>query len=154
MIHPLRSALAAVTAFLLVGCLAPRPAVPGSQDGSRGEDGSEDPEGALVMSREALDRYGGRLMDAMEAEFTSLRVVYEPSATLCPLVSLRGSIVSTTYSNPLVFVDGNRMTNTCVLDELDTGDVERVELYPSGRTSRPGYSNHPSGLILVFTRER
>jgi len=29
-------------------------------------------------------------------------------------------------------------------------DVESVEIYPMGFTTRPGYASHAHGLILVF----
>lgn len=154
--HRLRAALAVGSFALLFGAVvllpgcAPRAASSGSSDGSTAEDSSSRPSGGAVIGRADLQRYGGRLIDAMESELTSLRVSYEPRASLCPLVSLRGSVITTTHSNPLVYVDDNRATNTCVLKELTVRDVERVEVHPSG--SRSGYATHPSGLILVFTR--
>ena len=51
---------------------------------------------------------------------------------------------------PIVYVDGARAIDTCILESLRTQDVESVELYPMGFTSRPGYASHAHGLILVF----
>jgi hypothetical protein len=42
--------------------------------------------------------------------------------------------------------------NTCILDQLNPEDVERLELYPTGMTPRPGYFADADGLILVFMR--
>lgn len=70
----------------------------------------------------------------------------------CPRIALRGPLVGGSLSNPAVYVDGTRTTNTCVLSSLNTDDVDRVEVYASGHTDRPGYGNHPQGLILVFMR--
>jgi len=49
-------------------------------------------------------------------------------------------------------VDGARATDTCVLESLRATDIGRVEVYPQGFTSRPGYRTHAEGLILVFMR--
>jgi hypothetical protein len=56
-------------------------------------------------------------------------------------------------TDPLVYLDGTRTRDTCILEQLRATDVERVEIYPMGVTTRPGYSTHPHGLILVFMRE-
>ncbi len=50
-------------------------------------------------------------------------------------------------------MDGTRALDTCILGMLRAGDVRRVEIYPMGVTTRPGYSPHSHGLILVFLRE-
>ena len=39
------------------------------------------------------------------------------------------------------------------VEEIAAGDVESVEVYSMGFTSRPGYSPHANGLILVFMRQ-
>jgi len=41
-------------------------------------------------------------------------------------------------------------TDTCILESLRAQDVESVEIYPMGFTTRPGYASHAHGLILVF----
>jgi hypothetical protein len=70
----------------------------------------------------------------------------------CPEISLRNHVSSPTPVNPPVYVDGTRTTDTCILESLRTADVERVEVYPQGFTTRPGYRTHAYGLILVFMR--
>ena len=42
------------------------------------------------------------------------------------------------------------MVDTCVLAELAVSDVETIEVYPSGVSSRPGIERNPFGLILIF----
>jgi hypothetical protein len=70
----------------------------------------------------------------------------------CPEITLRkvGNFSGT--ANPHVYIDGTHATDTCVLQDLRTSDVERIEVYPLGYTMRPGYGRHASGLILVFMR--
>jgi hypothetical protein len=62
-------------------------------------------------------------------------------------VSVQGEL-----TNPHVYVDGTRTTDTCILETLRAEDVERIEVYPQGFTTRPGYGTHANGLILVFMR--
>jgi hypothetical protein len=47
-------------------------------------------------------------------------------------------------------VDGQRATNTCVLDMVNSLDLDRVEIYPSGQPR--GYLSDPYGVILMFLR--
>jgi hypothetical protein len=61
----------------------------------------------------------------------------------CPEISLRNHVSVPTAVNPPVYVDGTRTTDTCILESLRTEDVERVEVYPQGFTTRPGYGTHP-----------
>lgn len=133
-------------AVLLAGSLACAAAGSGS-------DGRGDPDaparGATVVTSEALAQVPGSLLSAMTQELTMMDVEIGPG---CPRIALRGPVVGGRFSNPAVYVDGTRTTNTCVLSSLNTDDVDRVEVYASGHTDRPGYANHPRGLILVFMR--
>jgi hypothetical protein len=70
----------------------------------------------------------------------------------CPEISLRTNVSFQSDVNPHVYVDGTRSTDTCILETLRTDDVQRVEVYPQGFTTRPGYGTHAYGLILVFMR--
>lgn len=71
----------------------------------------------------------------------------------CPEIEFRGrnSMVMTT--SPSVYVDGQRASNTCVLELLSPVDVNRLEIYPSGVANRPGYFSNAGGLILVFKKD-
>jgi hypothetical protein len=73
-------------------------------------------------------------------------------ANACPEITLRNHVSFSGVVNPLVYVDGTLSTDTCILESLRSGDVERVEVYPLGFTTRPGYGRHAHGLILVFMR--
>jgi hypothetical protein len=71
----------------------------------------------------------------------------------CPEVYLRGRSSLESASDASIYVNGQRAANTCVLEILYSFDLESVEIYPMGVTSRPGYVSDPDGLILVFMRK-
>jgi hypothetical protein len=71
----------------------------------------------------------------------------------CPSVQLRGRKSLYGSSDPVVYVDGTRTVNSCVLEMLSTWDINRVEVYPMGVSNRPGYAANPNGLILVFMHD-
>ncbi len=70
----------------------------------------------------------------------------------CPRVILRSDATFRSLVAPHVYVDGTRSTDTCILETLRTSDLDRVEVYPTGVSGRPGYPAHPHGLILLFLR--
>ena len=84
------------------------------------------------------------------ARIPGMQVDY--SSPVCPRVHIRGRKSLIGSSDPIVYVDGARTANSCVLDDLHTRDLSRVEVYPMGVSNRPGYEAHPNGLILVFLR--
>ena len=43
-----------------------------------------------------------------------------------------------------------RTTDTCPLVTIQAVSTERIEVYPMGMTSRPGYPSSGHGLILIF----
>jgi hypothetical protein len=106
--------------------------------------------GAFVLSGDALEDGPGTVLSAMAGKVPSLRVRRHNNA--CPEIVLRSHVSFTGAVNPHVYVDGTRATDTCILETLRTDDVERVEVYPLGFTTRPGYGRHAQGLILVFMR--
>jgi len=53
-------------------------------------------------------------------------------------------------SDPDVYVDGTRTVDTCPLVTLQAIEASRIEIYPLGVTSRPGYPSRGHGLILIF----
>ena len=107
--------------------------------------------GAIIVSGVALEDGPGSLLAAMSGKVPNFRV-RRPSADPCPEITLRGHSSFQNVANPLVYVDGSRTNDTCILDSIRSDDVERVEVYPQGFTTRPGYGTHGPGLILVFMR--
>lgn len=106
--------------------------------------------GATILSGRALDDRRGSVLDALQGAVPGVRI--RKQRNQCPLVTLRSHVTFETVVNPMVYVDGTRAVDTCILEALRTDDVESVEIYPMGVTTRPGYATHAHGLILVFMR--
>jgi hypothetical protein len=85
----------------------------------------------------------------LEARMSSMGVLRGGE---CPQIVLRGRTTVARPTNPGVYVDGARATNTCVLETLNVSDVHRVEIYPMGIAQRGAYEAQAGGLILVFMR--
>ncbi len=108
----------------------------------------ENASAGLVLSGPDLQEHDGNLLDFLTSRVSGLSV--DDTAFPCPSMDLRGRKSLIGPSNPGIYVDGVRAANTCVLTMMSTRAVKRVEVYPMGVSSRPGYKNHPNGLILIF----
>ena len=106
--------------------------------------------GAIIVSGRALDEHRGSILDALEGRVPGMKVL--PHLDQCPQISLRSHVTFQSIVNPQVYVDGTRATDTCILRTIRTDNVESIEVYPTGVTTRPGYATHAHGLILVFMR--
>lgn len=149
---PRRTALVPLVLLLSSACIGSLISGDHAMEKTR-EEVDDPPDNAIVLDFDRLQSSDESLLQAMESYVPSVQVNHSNTLTeLCPRVSLRGPLTGSHYSNPLVYVNGTRMTNTCVLRNLRTVDLEQVELYPTGFTSRSGYVTHPHGLILVFSR--
>lgn len=105
------------------------------------------------MDGRALEDGPGTIVAALNGKVPGFRLQRTPgNQNECPMITLRNSVTFSGFANPHVYVDGTRTTDTCVLTQLKTHDVERVEVYSQGFTWRPGYATHAHGLILVFMR--
>jgi hypothetical protein len=114
------------------------------------EGGVEVREGAIVISGVVLEQETGSVLDALVGKVPNFRV--RRLANQCPQITLRSSVSFSSVTNPQVYVDGTRIGDTCVLDNLRARNMALVEIYPMGYTTRPGYATHAHGLILLFTR--
>ena len=110
---------------------------------------TESRNGATIITSAVLQRSSQPLLDVMRTRLPYMQVV---NGSPCPEIYLRGRSTLVTASNPAIYVDGQRATNTCVLQMLDASDLDRVEIYPSGVPKKPGYLNDPYGVILIFGR--
>lgn len=108
--------------------------------------------GAFVLTGVALEDGPGSVLAAMAGKVPNFRIHGQRMQASCPVITLRNAATFRDVVNPHVYVDGIRATDTCVLEQLRTVDVSRVEVYPQGFTTRPGYGMHAHGLILVFMR--
>jgi hypothetical protein len=105
--------------------------------------------GAITIEGEQLWAQKTDLMTAVKNRVASMEV---GRSSTCPRITIRGQKSVQGPSDPRIYVDGMPAVNTCILDMLNTLDVELVEVYPGGVTRRPGYPADPYGLILVFSR--
>ena len=109
---------------------APRPASDGSAIVVRGSDLS------------------GTLLDGLRVRVPTMMVSNQSGG--CPNIMFRGPQSIRNQANPSIYVDGTLMVDTCILTQITASDVERVEIFPSGGTSRPGIRRNPFGVIMVF----
>jgi hypothetical protein len=91
----------------------------------------------------------GTLLGALSARIANMGVLRGGE---CPMITLHGRTTVMRPSNPGVYVDGTRATNTCVLETLSVTEVHRVEVYPMGIAQNSSYESQAGGLILVFMR--
>lgn len=121
------------------------------QRNQRGQEGVFFEKGAVILTGSALTDGPGTVLAAMSGKVPNFRV--QRRTGQCPEITLRNSVSFQSVDvSPHVYVDGTRSTDTCILETLQADDVERVEVYPQGFTTRPGYGTNAHGLILVFMR--
>ncbi|HYJ80772.1 MAG TPA: hypothetical protein VEW03_14250 [Longimicrobiaceae bacterium] len=101
----------------------------------------------VVMGEQMLS--GGTVLDGISSRIPNLDVRRTAD---CPDIFMRGRNALQRKPKPQVYVDGQRAADTCILAMMRAGDINRVELYPSGFSNRAGYVTDSDGLILVFTR--
>ena len=102
---------------------------------------------AIVLEGEEFRGRGQTLLRLMAERVSGMSVNYGGA---CPSIQIRGRKSLFGNNDPLIYVDGARALNTCVLDDMSPDPVQRVEVYPSGVSNRPGYDTSRNGLILVF----
>jgi hypothetical protein len=132
-----------IAASLLAGCALIDPAEdrPASFDRTS-------PHAPQVTGREHV-RERGTVLSALQGRVAGMHV---NRAGGCPEITLRGRTSIMGSSNPVIYVDGTRVTNTCILEMLNSNDVDRVEVYPMGIAPGGSHRNSPTGLILIFLR--
>ena len=148
MLSPARSSLLALLTLAISACGS----APPMEETSAGVGNlrGNNVAGGMVIDGPDLYENNGPLLRFLYARVPGMSVDY--TSPVCPRVHLRGRKSLFGSSDPIVYVDGARTANVCILDDLLTRDLSRVEVYPMGVTNRPGYEAHPNGLILVFVR--
>jgi hypothetical protein len=91
----------------------------------------------------------GNVLQAIRTRIPAARI---STAGMCPRIEFRGARSMTNQPDPSVYVDGTLMGDTCALTAVSGGDVDRVEVYPSGETPHATVRRNPSGVILIFRR--
>ncbi len=106
---------------------------------------------AVVITGPVLSRGGGRtVLDVIRQTMPQVTLAGLSVPDQCPHILLRGRDNVVGSSDPDVYVDGTHARDTCPLVALYATQTQRIEVYPSGVTSRPGYPASPHGLILIF----
>ena len=132
-----------LAALLALGCAGP--SVPPGADVDRPVGRGAD--GAIVLEGAELHGRGQPLLRLLDDRFSGIEVSYGGP---CPAIQIRGRKSLFGSNGPLIYVDGARALDTCVLDDLAADAVRRIEVYPSGAAHKPGYDSSRNGLILVF----
>jgi len=134
-----------IAAVWCSGCASARHREPAQREGVFTE------RGGIILTGSALSDGSGTVLAAMSGKVPNFRV--QRRGGRCPEITLRNNVSFTRDNvNPDVYIDGTRATDTCILDTIRADDVDRVEVYPQGFTTRPGYGTQATGLILVFMR--
>jgi len=142
----MRPALA--LAVLLAGCATARPFDRSTEPGAPH---AQPASGAVVITGRALSGDPGlTVLDAIRIAMPSAQVVGWSVPDHCPQLELRGRDVIQGSSDPDVYVDGTHTPDTCPLVTMQAAEMSRIEVYPFGVTTRPGYPAGPHGLILIF----
>ena len=107
--------------------------------------------GSLILTGRSLSLDPSRtILDVIRRSMPQLRITGWTPYTRCPMLEMRGKDSMQGSNDPDVYVDGTRTTDTCPLITIQAVSTERVEVYPLGMTSRPGYPSSGHGLILIF----
>jgi hypothetical protein len=134
---------ASILGFLALGCAGAAPPRPGPDS----EREARNTGSAIVLEGEDFKGRSQSLLRLMVERVSAMSVSYNGP---CPSIVIRGHKSLFGSNDPLIYVDGARAMNTCVLDDMSPDPVKRVEVYPSGVSHRPGYDTSRNGLILVF----
>lgn len=147
---PLPAAFALALPTFLLACAAGQPFDRETEPG--GKPLGTTTSGVVILTDDALSGNAGwTVLDAIRRAMPQLQVS-DWTANRCPVVRLRGTDSVTGNSDPDIYVDGTRTVDTCPLSTLPAIQTERIEVYPLGVTSRPGYPSRGHGLILIFLR--
>jgi len=134
---------------LALGCKTSRPYDRSNDPGGRPLSSSTT--GSLIIQGRALSADPSRtVLDVIRQAMPQLRIAGWTQYTRCPLLELRGKDSVEGTNNPDVYVDGTRTSDTCPLVTIQAVQTGRIEVYPLGMTSRPGYPSSGHGLILIF----
>jgi hypothetical protein len=143
-----RRAVLTVAALMLGACAL------GSRAGAgAGDDEDRGPHAQATASRIVLDSLelrGGdpNLLHLLRAHVPTMTV--HTGRRQCAEITLRGHQSMLGSNDPVIYVDGTRAADTCVLEMLNVAEIERVEVYPQG--IRSGYMTSPTGLIFIVSR--
>jgi hypothetical protein len=67
----------------------------------------------------------------------------------CPRIQFRGQSSIQNEPQPSIYVDGTLMLDTCIITQMSSMEIDFIEVYPSGFSSRPGVQRNPGGVIYI-----
>lgn len=108
--------------------------------------------GATIVTAQELRGTQGSVLRAIMGKVPGMKVTFTVGMSRCPSIAMRRSEDHLGNDRPSVYVDGTHVYDTCILETLEAREVDRVEIYPMGFTTRPGYGTNNAGLILLFLR--
>jgi TonB-dependent Receptor Plug Domain len=150
MFSPTRWILCAAAAGALAGCgvltREPQAEEPAPLEEPQPRDAGSSQ--AVVVGERDLNGRNADLVNVLRNHVAGMQVDNSGS---CRTVVMRGRRSLLGDNTPLVYVDGQRTGDACVLGMLNPGDVARVEIYPQGVPRAP-YPSNANGVILVFMR--
>lgn len=144
--HGFGTAALAAAILLLGGCAAAGAGTSSGLDAPR----AHSVVSGITLHASDLQPGGTSLLQVIARRVTSMRV--SRGRGECPSVKLRGGNSIADDRAPGIYVDDIPVRSTCVLELIDPGEVERVEVYPSGYSGQIKYTANPYGLIVVHTR--
>jgi hypothetical protein len=75
-------------------------------------------------------------------------------ASPCPDLEFRGRRNLQRATPPTIYVQGQRASNTCILESLSMADVERVEVFRQGQGFHSaGFAGGAGGTILIYLKD-
>lgn len=110
--------------------------------------GGNDTGSAIIIQGSQLS---GNLLHGLRSHIPGMRVT--TPAGQCPRILFRGELSARGHGNPTVYVDGVMMIDTCILNEISTNDVERVEVYVGGNSPYGNLQRNPFGIIFIVRQK-
>ena len=104
------------------------------------------PDGSAVIVRGS--EFSGSVLDALRYRVPGTTIGQTSSG--CPTIMFRGARSLRNQRNPSVYVDGTLMLDTCILQQINSSEVERFEVYASGMVSKANIQRDPFGVIMVY----
>jgi hypothetical protein len=111
---------------------------------TRGRDSEERSDGALLIRGADLN---GPVLQALRNRVPNMTVTTESGR--CPRITFRGQRSAIQQGDPSVYVDGAPMRDTCILQQIQSADVEWIRIYTGGASRPAGMAHNPFGTIVV-----
>jgi hypothetical protein len=137
------ASLAVLLAFTLAtACTPSRSATPAGEP-------TPDRSGIVIRGSEMS---AGTLLDGLRTRVPAIMIGRQSGA--CPAIIFRGQRSMLGQGNPSVYVDNTLMSDTCILAQIPTADVDWVEVYPGDSAGKAGMQRNPFGSIFVYRLRR